>query len=578
MNSNNDTFIRQQIRPKKEITGSIDGLSFADLVEEEPQRLDKHNYYLNIADSVSMRGTCLRRNYGAVIVNNDEIISTGYNGAPRGRKNCSDLGYCIRQNLNIPRGERYEMCLSGDTLIKLLNGNYITIRDFANIEGALWVYTVDDRTGAIIPTLAHSARPTKIADMIVRVHFDDGGFIDCTEDHRILMRDLTYKEAGKLMVGDSVMPCNYIFQNANHEYVHNTPNMREESRWVLKSDDIRASTNIIETHKLVYEYFHGPIPKGYVVHHEDFNPHNNTPENLVLLTKEEHISIHNCYNIQHGLTSFGTTQSALKGIATQKYLFENDENYRNKKIEVGRKNMTNNWNNEEWRKMMEPHQVASGAKLAARFNKDPEVIRKRHRGMNARAISELLFRMKQAGDERIITMDNYDIIRSDYAGTGTRGGQIQIPKLATILKNYDTFEEALNAGINYNHKVMAIEYLPNTQIVYDLTVEGPPNFAVVTSPGHCILVHNCRSVHGEQNAIISAPRSKMIGGTLYLCGRDKETGEYIKDADCCSMCKRMIINAGISKVVIRDTYNDYRVIPVEYWIVDDDSLNGGMGY
>ena len=197
MNSNNDTFIRQQIRPKKEITGSIDGLSFADLIEEEPQRLDKHNYYLNIADSVSMRGTCLRRNYGAVIVNNDEIVSTGYNGAPRGRKNCSDLGYCIRQNLNIPRGERYEMC---------------------------------------------------------------------------------------------------------------------------------------------------------------------------------------------------------------------------------------------------------------------------------------------------------------------------------------------------------------------------------------------RSIHGEQNAIISAPRSKMIGGTLYLCGRDKETGEYIKDANCCSMCKRMIINAGISKVIIRDSYNDYRVIPVKYWIENDDSLNGGMGY
>jgi len=75
-------------------------------------RINKHNYYLDIADSVSKRGTCLRRNYGAVIVNNDEIISTGYNGAPRGRKNCIDLGYCIRQKMNIPRGERYEFCRS----------------------------------------------------------------------------------------------------------------------------------------------------------------------------------------------------------------------------------------------------------------------------------------------------------------------------------------------------------------------------------------------------------------------------------------------------------------------------------
>ncbi len=76
------------------------------------QRRDKQNYYLDIAQTVAERGTCLRRNYGAIIVNNDEIVSTGYVGAPRGRKNCSDLGTCIRQELNIPRGERYETCRS----------------------------------------------------------------------------------------------------------------------------------------------------------------------------------------------------------------------------------------------------------------------------------------------------------------------------------------------------------------------------------------------------------------------------------------------------------------------------------
>ena len=76
------------------------------------QRRDKLNYYLDLADVVSQRGTCLRRRYGAVIVKNDEVISTGYVGAPRGRQNCTDLGYCIRQKMNIPRGERYELCRS----------------------------------------------------------------------------------------------------------------------------------------------------------------------------------------------------------------------------------------------------------------------------------------------------------------------------------------------------------------------------------------------------------------------------------------------------------------------------------
>ncbi len=75
-------------------------------------RIDKENYYLDIAETVLERGTCLRRNFGAIIVNNDQIISTGYVGAPRGRKNCIDLGYCQREALNIPRGERYELCRS----------------------------------------------------------------------------------------------------------------------------------------------------------------------------------------------------------------------------------------------------------------------------------------------------------------------------------------------------------------------------------------------------------------------------------------------------------------------------------
>ena len=63
-------------------------------------RIDKTNYYLDIAQTVSERSTCLRRHYGAIIVQNDEIVSTGYNGAPRGRKNCIDLGYCTREAMN----------------------------------------------------------------------------------------------------------------------------------------------------------------------------------------------------------------------------------------------------------------------------------------------------------------------------------------------------------------------------------------------------------------------------------------------------------------------------------------------
>ena len=75
-------------------------------------RVSKHNYYLDIAQTVAERSTCQRKMYGAIIAKDDVIVSTSYNGAPRGRKNCNDLDFCMRDKLKIPRGERYELCRS----------------------------------------------------------------------------------------------------------------------------------------------------------------------------------------------------------------------------------------------------------------------------------------------------------------------------------------------------------------------------------------------------------------------------------------------------------------------------------
>ena len=76
------------------------------------ERPSKTEYYLGIAKAVSSRGTCLRRRFGAVVVKDDRIVSTGYVGAPRGRKNCCDIGKCFRMENNIPSGTRYELCRS----------------------------------------------------------------------------------------------------------------------------------------------------------------------------------------------------------------------------------------------------------------------------------------------------------------------------------------------------------------------------------------------------------------------------------------------------------------------------------
>jgi len=88
----------------------------------------------------------------------------------------------------------------------------------------------------------------------------------------------------------------------------------------------------------------------------------------------------------------------------------------------------------------------------------------------------------------------------------------------------------------------------------------------------------CRSVHAEANAIISASRRDMIGSTLYLVGRDAKTGEYVENASPCSMCKRLIINAGITRVVARNTKSEFTIVDVDEWITNDESLSGRYGY
>lgn len=111
------------------------------------ERIVKENYYLDIAETVLERSTCLRRQYGAIIVRNDEIVATGYNGAPRGRKNCSDLGYCVREQMRVPRGERYELCRSVHAEANAI----ISASRNECIGGDIYLVGHDAKTGAILP-------------------------------------------------------------------------------------------------------------------------------------------------------------------------------------------------------------------------------------------------------------------------------------------------------------------------------------------------------------------------------------------------------------------------------------------
>lgn len=111
------------------------------------ERVSKENYYLDIAQTVAERSTCIRRKFGAIIVKDDNIVATGYNGAPRGRQNCSELGHCTRDKLGIPRGERYELCRSVHAEM-----NAVISAARADMLGAtLYMVCVNPADGSVMP-------------------------------------------------------------------------------------------------------------------------------------------------------------------------------------------------------------------------------------------------------------------------------------------------------------------------------------------------------------------------------------------------------------------------------------------
>ena len=122
-------------------------------------RPSKDEYYLNIAEAVLQRSTCLRRKYGAVIVKDDEIIATGYNGAPRGEKNCCDTGKCQREEKQIPHGERYEECCAVHAEM-----NAIISASRRDMIGATLYLAGREADGSIVPTTS----PCIICERLIR--------------------------------------------------------------------------------------------------------------------------------------------------------------------------------------------------------------------------------------------------------------------------------------------------------------------------------------------------------------------------------------------------------------------------
>lgn len=150
------------------------------------QRPNKFDYFLKISEAVAARSTCLRRQYGAIIVNGDRIVSTGYNGAARGVENCCDHNSCVRDELNIPHGERYELCKAVHAEANaIINGNRM------DMEGSsLYLFGFEDGEPLTNP------EPCAMCDRFIRNAGISRVFVRGADGHAKLFK--TYNNRGGL--------------------------------------------------------------------------------------------------------------------------------------------------------------------------------------------------------------------------------------------------------------------------------------------------------------------------------------------------------------------------------------------
>ena len=453
-------------------------------------------FYMKMAYLISERATCVRRKVGSVIVKDKIVLSTGYNGVPTGLPHCTDE-MCIRKKLNIPSGEQHEKCITGDKVIKLLDGTYKTIKELAEIGKDFWVYSIDIKTGKIVPGLATNPHLTGYRNDIVEITFDNGKTLKCTSDHKILLRNCEYKEAKDLQYGDSCMPIYYTRgkDNNKHEVVQNIKKGSKSIKW---ENDWKCNTHSTKTHEIVYRNinnFNGQLGKNTKdVYHKDGNKFNNVPNNLELLSKSEHMKIHGGFA---NWDKKDLNAISKKGTDTIGEMVKNDEEFRKK-------------------------------------------------GKILRGLSYLLFKCNENNEE--LNLNNYKDLSLKYAPKYKLGEKGSMPpKIEKVLNFYNSLEDALEEAKVYNHKVIKVKILKDIDVpVYDVSVLKYENFAVDLGDNSCVVISNCRGAHSEMNAISQAAKNGIdINNSTIYCTTQP-----------CIYCAKAIVNSGIKRLVYCESYGN----------------------
>jgi C1A family cysteine protease len=293
-------------------------------------------------------------------------------------------------------------CFTGDTLIPLLNGKIATLKELTDgmYGKTFWVY--GNKNGRMVPALA-SASLTQYIAPIYNVTLDNGRTIKCTADHQFLMRDGNYKKAMELVSGDSLMSFRRKYNKLGYEYVF----CHSDHKYHL-------------THWLVGSYIHDySVNKNgvEVIHHKDFIKNNNTPENLVGMTIQEH-SIYQNKTAECKLKRFIAAKNRWKDITP-----------------------------EAMSRVVDSAEIRLGAVGT--------------RSQIAKTANEVFLKCGNISKEQWETTD----VTKRF-------------KFETAMKYFGNQDELLIAAQNYNHKVVSVINSNTSEDVYCLTVPDTQNFAL----------------------------------------------------------------------------------------------------
>lgn len=465
-----------------------------------------------------------------------KLVGTGVE--MKGGKGKNNLGNFDIENrrfdkIIIATDQDIDGCFTGDTKIKSLDGNTYTFEELVNNNiQELWVYSKDE-AGNVVPAKAINPRVTKETTELVELTFENGFTVRCTPDHRILLNNGTYKEAKDLTPDDSIssiyfrlsQPKNYLqfsAQGCDWKWVHQEVN-----------DYLNTPTRQELLNNITKENYHNFRGGEVVVHHKNHNKYDNRPENLVAMYNKEHGRLH--------FVEYNKSDEKQQKLKKKRENKEYDDWYKSRitrglvefnKSEKHRKQVSEMNKNPD---MIILQKLGSCAGIISYLNQHNidinennynDFIKRNHQGLprwdkmlnylsNVNITLNDFIEMSKShapnkGEEKdtntigkfkkqianiISKLDTYD--EQSYVSKRNELNS-RAPKWETILKYFNSYDEAYNFSKLYNHKISSIKHI-NLDMpvkVYDLTVPGYENFMICVDDENMegIIVHNCHIV------------------------------------------------------------------------------------